>query len=403
MDADSLEPISGVNITVVGSSSGGTSNEDGYFEIEVDILPALLFFSHVSYAINQELVSKKNRNNIRIYLQRETTDLGEVTISAVRIQKVDLGDTLNVLDYGIRGNRMIIVGSPYRKTTDQRLYLTNLMGDQLDNLPVSSVGRQIIIPEKLTPEHIYLFKDFMGSFHLLTRKNVKEIELSGDSLSLTYQTEYPDFMKYLFPMKAMLGKSLFYQSSTKEFNYTYRSGPDTFRPVQLKTIRDPIGIAKKPLDPERYPVIPGAPSYIVKNVSAPIIRLNDEILLFDFFKNNIEVFDSLGQTQRIVDIDFHTITRTYFWVLKNLELNQKRFMQEIILDEEAGKIYALFHPQGQRVTLKEINPANGQIVQEIEIPDLQNIDNIKIHRNIVYFTYQVKVYPYYTNIYRLKI
>ncbi len=396
-DADSLIPISGVNITIVGSSSGGISGDDGFFELEVETLPVLLYFSHVSYAINQALISKKDKNEIEVYLQKETTELGEVTISAERIQKVDLGDTLNVLDFSVFGNRMIIVGSPFRKTSDQRLYLTDLMGEQIDNFPVANVGKQIKIPEHMTPEHMYLFEDYLGSFHLLTRKNVRQIDLYDDSIKLTYTTYYPEFLKYLFPIKAMLGESLFFQISNRTKNSTFRSGPDAFRPLLVKTVNDPDGFG-------RYIQPPTSTKQIYKYVSAPIVALGDELLIFDFFDNHIETFDSLGVPGRKVPIDFHNYTYRYFFnFFTATDLNQKKFKQEIFLDEAMGKIYALFHPLGGRVVLKEIDPDNGQIVNEVEIPDLHNINNIKVHRNIVYFTYQVKTYPYYTNIYRLKI
>lgn len=396
-DADSLKPIPGVNITIVGSSSGGISNDEGYFELEVETLPVLLYFSHVSYAINQEFISRKNKNGIAVYLQKETTELGEVTVSAERIQKVDLGDTLNVLDFSVYGNRMIIVGSPFRKTSNQRLYLTDLMGEQIDNFPVAKVGKQIKIPEHMTPEHVYLFEDYMGSFHLLTRKNVQQLDLSDDSIRLTYTTSYPEFLKYVFPIKAMLGESLFFQISNRTKNSTLRSGPDAYRPLLIKTIHDPDG-------EDRYERPPTSTKQIYKYVSAPIVPLGDELLIFDFFDNHFETFDSLGIPKRKVSINFHNYTYRYFFnFLTATDLNQTKFKQEIILDEELGKIYALFHPIGGRVVLKEIDPGNGQIINEVEIPDLHNINNIKVHRNIVYFTYQVKTYPYYTNIYRLKI
>ena len=396
-DGDSLKPIPAVNISIVGSSSGGTSNEDGYFEIAVERLPVLLYFSHVSYAINQELATRKNSNKIEVYLKKETTRLGEVTVSVQRIQKVDLGDTLNVLDFAVYGNRMIIVGSPFRKTSDQRLYLTDLMGEQLDNFPVAKVGKQIKIPEHMTPEHIYLFEDYMGSFHLLTRKNVQQLDLSGDSIRPTYTTSYPEFLKYLYPIKAMLGESLFFQISNSTRNSTLRSGPDAYRPLLIKTIHDPDGLG-------RYIRPPTSTKKIYKYVSAPIVPLGDEILIFDFFDNHFETFDSLGIPKRKVPIDFHNYTYRYFFnFFTATDLNQTKFKQEIILDEELGKIYALFHPIGGRVVLKEIDSDNGKIINEVEIPDLHNINNIKVHRNTVYFTYQVKTYPYYTNIYRLKI
>ena len=400
---DSSKPLSNVNISVVGKSTGGTTNDLGYFEIRVEVLPTLLYFSHIGYGIDQVLATKSNRNKIKIFLTPETTTLEEVTISAERIQKVSLGDTLNVIDYAIIRNRILLVASPFRRQSDQRLYLTDLQGKQLYNLPVSNMGKRIKIPEHMMPEQIYLFEDFLGSYHVLTRKMVQQIDLSKDSIRLTYTTSYPKFLKYIFPIKAMLGESLFYQTSNKEFNRTFRTGPDAYRPVFIKSIYDPLGVPKSRDDPERYPRPPGAPSYVVKNVSAPIIRLNNEILLFDFFEHNIETFDSIGHPKRLIPIDFHSITRTYLWFYKERELNQNVFKQKILKDESTGKIYALFHQIGHRALLKEIDPENGNIINEIEIPDLPNIDNIKVHGDVIYFTYQVKSHPYYTNLYRMKI
>ena len=281
--------------------------------------------------------------------------------------------------------------------------MTDLQGNHLDYLPVMNVGKQIKIPENMTPEHLYLFEDFMGSMQLLTKKEVRQVDFSGDSIRLSYSTSYPSFLKHMFSIKTRMGGSLFYQTSNKEYNRTYRTGPDTYRPILVKTVFDPIGVPKKPYDPERYPPIPGAPSYIVKNVSAPIINMKEEILIFDFFQNHIETFDSLGQSKSLIPISFHNITRTYFWFFKAKELNQSEFKQIILLDRKMGKIYALFHPIGKRAVLKQINLDSGQIIKEIEIPDLPNIDKIKVHNDIIYFTYQVKVFPFYNNLYRMKI
>ncbi len=396
-DLETQQALSDVNITLVGKSAGTITNDQGYFEIMVETLPALLYFSHIGYAIDQVLVSKASQRKIEIYLSPEVTQIDEVTISAEVIQKVHLGDTLNVIDYAVDGDRMILVASPFRKQTDQRLYLTDLQGHHIANLPVKNMGKQIKIPEHLTPEHVYLFEDFMGSFHVLTRQNVQQIDLSGDSIKISYTTSYPNFLKYIFPIKLMFGESLFFQKSSKMVNSTLRTGPDAYRPQFVKTVKDPYG-DQRYVEPPRTQL-----KTVSKNVSAPIISLNDEVLIFDFFDDHIEFFDSIGQTKRIIPIEFHSIPRTYFWLIKTRELNQKEFKQIILKDESTNKIYALFHHVGHRAILKEINPDNGNIINEIEIPDLPNIDKIRVDGNVVYFIYQVKSYPYYTNLYRMKI
>lgn len=266
------------------------------------------------------------------------------------------------------------------------------------------MGKQIKIPEHMMPEYVFLYEDFMGAYHILTRKDVQQIDISGDTIGISYRTSYPEFLSYMLPYKIRSGQSLFFQKSSRTENVTFRSGPDAYRPQKVKTVYDPRGIAKGPYDPARYFTPPGAPKYVQKNVSAPIVAINNEILIFDFFDNHIETFDSTGLSRRVIPIDFHLKAYSFFFsLLTDTDLNQKEFKQEILLDKITGKLYALFHQIGKRAILKEINPEDGEIVKEIEIPEYPNIDKIKVHNSTIFFTYQMKTYPFYTNLYRMKI
>ena len=100
-DANTRDPLADVNISIVGESGGGITNSQGNFQIKVENLPALLYFSHMAYAIEQVEVNKTNKRNMEVFLFPEIQDLEEVTISAERVQKVSLGDTLNVIDYAV--------------------------------------------------------------------------------------------------------------------------------------------------------------------------------------------------------------------------------------------------------------------------------------------------------------
>lgn len=396
-DSKTEKAISNVNISAVGEFTGGITDKEGFFSFKVDKLPALLYFSHVGYSINQVRVTKSNRKKLRILLTPEVTNLNEVTISAERIQQVKLGDTLNVIDYSIRGNRIILVATPYKNQFDQRLYLTDLDGEQISNIQVERVGKQIKFPEHMMPEYVFLFEDFMGDLNLLTRKNVLQIGHIDDSLRITSEMDYYSFLEFVFPIKAIYGESLFLQNSNKTSNNTYRIGPDAYRPHLIKTIHDPEGVS-------RYMYPTGAPKTIIKKVSAPIIKQKDEILIFDFFNNHIEYFDSIGQSKKIVPIDFQNFSYRYFLSLFEEEaLNQQEFNQEILMDKMTGKLYALFHKIGKKARLLEIDPSNGNVNNEIEIPDMPNVNRIKVHNNVIYFTYNVKIYPYYTNLYRMPI
>lgn len=136
LDHKSDIALNNVNISVVGEPGGGVTNAEGYFNIQVSKLPALLFFSHIGYGIEQISITEANRRKIKVFLMPEVTTIDEIVVSAKPIQQVKLGDTLNVIDYSFIGDRMILVASPYRKELDQRLYLTDLNGTQIDALPM---------------------------------------------------------------------------------------------------------------------------------------------------------------------------------------------------------------------------------------------------------------------------
>ena len=51
---------------------------------------------------------------------QETQEIGEVTVSAQKIAKVIRGDTLNILDYEVDGDRLILFASPYKRANDLR-------------------------------------------------------------------------------------------------------------------------------------------------------------------------------------------------------------------------------------------------------------------------------------------
>lgn len=122
-NGETSEPLPNVNISVVGENGGAVSNAEGYFELRVRQLPALLYFSHVGYAIDQITVTRSNRNKLNLSLSPETLDIEEVMITARKVFKLPLGDTLNVTDYSFAGeNRMLLVAAPYKNRLDQFLY-----------------------------------------------------------------------------------------------------------------------------------------------------------------------------------------------------------------------------------------------------------------------------------------
>jgi len=169
-------------------------------------------------------------------LQPETSEIEEVTIRAERISKVIRGDTLNIMDYEIDGNRIVMVANPYRHQNDQRIYLTDNEGNIIDALKVDHGGKEIKIPEIMVPQTLFLFKDFTGQVHFLNKESAREVFHEKDTLSFGYNTQYSDFISRLLPVKCEMTRWLVFQVSTISENFTYFFGPGFQDGECIKTV-----------------------------------------------------------------------------------------------------------------------------------------------------------------------
>jgi len=390
-DAVTGQPMSNVNISIVGTSRGGTTNQAGEFSLNLARIPSILYFSHVGYSINSYRVEKTGEKNIRILLEPETQAIEEVTITAEqKIAKVIHGDTLNILDYEIDGDRLIIFASPYRNQADLRIYLTNLQGDTLDYVKVKKAGKQIKYPENMSSQTEFLLRDFTGQVNYLDRECAHEVRHAFDKLSFGYDTPYPDFIGRVFPMKCEMAGKLVFQVSTSTENYTWYFGRGSIEAKLVKVVKD------------KY----GADRYIrtSKCVSAPIFRKGDELYIFDFFRGHIEVFDLDLNPVKKIPISFQNILVTALIFYHYTDVDVKNFTQTILFDEKSGKAYAFFRIRStNRQSLREVNLETGKIDRIIEIPNYSNMSNIRIYDNAVYFLYDTKVYPYYRLLFRMVI
>ena len=396
VDATTMMPLPDVNISIVGASGGGTTNQAGEFSLNLTRIPSILYFSYVGYSISSYQVDKSNERNIRVLLEPETKEIEEVRIRAERVSKVIRGDTLNVVDYEIDGNRIIMVANPYRIQKDQRIYLTNLDGDTLDIINVKNAGKDIKIPEILVPQTLYLFSDFTGQVHFLDKHCAREVIHENDTLSFGYTTQYSDFINRILPIKCELNEWLVFQVPMALENSTFYFGPGVPAGECIKTVRETGGY--------RYITLPPAPNRdFTKYVSAPIIRKNNQLLIFDFFANHIEYFDSELKAVKKVSITFQNhLVKTLFGQYQDLD--NKNFTQQILYDEKTAKAYAFYRLRSTgRQSLREVNLESGKIDRIIEIPDYTNISKMRVYDNVVYFLYDTKTYPFYRLLYRMTI
>ncbi|MDD4646067.1 MAG: carboxypeptidase-like regulatory domain-containing protein [Bacteroidales bacterium] len=390
IDSVTGQPMANVNISVVGTTGGGITNQAGEFSLRLVRIPSILYFSHVGYSIGSCQIEKAGEKNIRITLIPEIREIEEVTVRAEKkIAKVIRGDTLNILDYELDGDRLILLASPYRNQADLRIYLTNLHGNTLDYIKVKKAGKQIQYPEIMSLQTEFLIRDFTGQVNYLDKECVHEVSHAFDKLSLGYGTPYPDFLGRVLPVKYEMAGKLVFQVSTSSENFTWYFGRGSIKAKLLKKVEDKNG-------PYRY--------VRSKCVSAPVFRKGDELYVFDFFRGHFEVFDLEMNPIRRIPISFQYTDRNNAIFTHSKDVDVFNFTQNILFDEKSGKAYAFFRKQSSnRQSLREINLDTGKTDRVIEIPEYPNISNIRVYNNTIYFLYDTKIYPYYRLLYRMVI
>ena len=405
-------PLSGVNIYIGGTQSGSTTNTEGNFVVKVKKFPVQLIFSYVGYEIKEYQV--RTAETIRIFLKQEIREIGEVTISGKRIIKLIKGDTLNIVDYEIYDDQIIMVANPYKVLRDQRLYLTALSGEILSYRQIKDAGHQVKVPESLAIKtDMYLFKDCFGNIQLLTRERVWQIFVHENFLYLMYPSKFEDFMSLLYPVKAAVNGRLLFQNPTPEKNEISLIAGGWSEKKLIKTVWDPNGPYRYAgpidfLESRSGPVTP-ASDYKTKGsyqklVTAPVIKRLSDIAIFDFFGNTIDFFDADGQVLKSVPISFHLKEYYELIIIKKHDIDQENFTQQILYDEKANRIWSVWHQKKNgRYSLKEINEETGDVVSVVNIPDYPFIDKIQVHNNIIYFLFQEKRYPFYRSLYRMVI
>lgn len=410
LDGTSHAPLSNVNISVAGTVGGTTSNLTGYFQIRVKSLPVLLYFSYVGYEVKALTIRFSEAGGIKVYLSPVTRQIGEVTITGERITNLIKGDTLNVLDYEIAGDNLYLVANPYKNPDDQKLYVMTFSGEILSNCNIRKAGHQVEDPELLAiAAQRFLYRDCFGEIQLLTRDTVWQIFFTNPKLYLIFPTGYADFFEELFPARIALDGKLVYQKTSLNRNWTYLAEEGNLEHQLLKTVCDPFGDYRyaRPID---FPDgLTRAAEFIMKGswercVAAPVIKRQNDFLIFDFFGNSIDFFDFNGECYKSVPITFHLAEYNELFLWIRLDIDISNFTQQVIFDSGANRIWTLWKPKpGDRYLLKEINPETGQVSSQFDIPDYIHIDKIRIHNNIVYFLYTEKSYPFNRSLFRMTI
>lgn len=364
-----------------------------------------LFITHGVFeekSISLNYNPKKDTIDVVIELNRQKIrNLDEVEILAPGVPDTVFSDSLlSVADFELLndGNILLLV---YPKRLDK--------GSELILWNNKEILNRLIVPEKAE----YLVRDYRGNPHLICENKVFGIYIDGFRIQYsTLEKEY--FEKYLSPVLDT-NKTKYYLSNFDknypEFQYyafdrmdsTYTkivSITDTLMMELYRAeykwadVRVKLWAKNKELETGIDAEIWVGATYFTKSIYyrelyAPMFQRNDSLFVFDYYRDQLMIFDENGKQLDSVSIYHHYHPKETGWK-KNL-----------IQDRVTGQIYAVMHLAGYTY-IRRVNTETGKLEDKIQL-EFRYVEKVEIHNNEVYYIYRPYESPLKKYLYRERL
>lgn len=260
-------------------------------------------------------------------------------------------------------------------------------------------SQKVISSFDLPDEAKKFYKDYMGYVNIICANHIYRITIKEDVLHLG-SLPMEEYQKFIMPCVDSSANSVYfsnYQSDYPEFTfYAYNSNEKIITP--LKTVCDQevlhgynmeyyflkpkerIYVRKMAdyygIDKHRIAATMGGltSSMYYTPLYSPLHVMNDTICIFDHSSNAIFKYDkNLNQLDSIA-IDY------------NHPKSWREWKNEVIIDKEANKAYALYQKNGFYY-LKRIDMKSGKIISSYKLTN-QYVEKIKIKGDYVYYIYR---------------
>ncbi len=376
------KPIPYVNISIDNTNYGCSTNDNGYFSLIVPHLPVDVTISHIHYETKKiHVKTKKDLKDIE--LSPNIFLLDEAVVKP--IINITHGLLLDVLDYTFWENNILISGYCYKFSKKENPWLININSNG-DTLSQQVVGNEGIF-----------YTDCMGIVHYLTDKYAYQLQHEADSFIFTFPQKRQYFANVMNPCQFEMGNKLIVKTySNLRKSIIYQAvDKDTRATKNISSAHDSIGINML-LGMGRFFNMGDAPTEadirfeqmaFLKPIYSPIFKIKDSIYFFNLTNDKLQCFDQ----------NFNLIRED-----SCLVHHSKHFKKQIIIDEPAGRAFALFRKTGISY-IQEIDLSNGKMLDSYYIPNYPWVDKIKVYNNQLFFLYREKYSGDLTSLYRMKL
>jgi len=391
-DFETQKPIE--NASVYLGKLSYAANKNGVFYIKVlqgaDIK---LKFTCVGYypevkTISAQETKAKDTLEIFISLKKSLTQLKTVEVTPfVKVDTVIGSNTYFIEDFEFWNDNLVLL------TYDRKYDLKK------SKVILATESRMILFSLPIPGVAEGLYKDFLGNVNVICKDSVYRVTLKDNQLALA-QIARDDFEYLIMPCVDTIGtKILFsdYRDDFPEFTY-YTFNKTDSTAVALKNVKDvPLSQLynfeyeylnpKEKLYARKIEQETGidkrqvaaymtgfTKKYYFTPLYAPLFVVNDTVLVFDHYANQLFKYDLDSKPIDSVKINYHHPEK---W---------KEWRRQLIKDEVTQCIYALFLKNGYYY-LKEIDIKTGEIsgYSKLSFPYVQKI---RIRNGYAYYVYR---------------
>ncbi len=380
------------------------NNSDSTFQLVSNVLgevkfqsengqPLMISISHYKYENIKEVdrrVSLKNHSDTVVYSFKmkylKEQQLNTVIASAPGVPQVVYGsEKLHVSDFKLLNNDdLLLLTYPKRLKKGSRLLV-------YDGLKVKNTFE---IPDNAEE----LIHDYRGNPHVVCENNVYGIHVSENEIGYSI-AEKKYYMKYIAPIVDTNKTKMYFSNFNKDYPafeyYSFDNVDSTY--TEILKIKDELMMelyrseykwvdVRTKLWAKNKEIQTGIDAEIwvganyftqslyYKELYAPMFQRNDSLFVFDYYKDQLKVFNQSGEQIDSVEIYHHYNKRKTGWK-KNL-----------IQDKTTGQIYALFDRAGWTF-LGRINTKTGEIREQIKL-EYRYVHDVAIRSNQVYYIYR---------------
>ena len=384
-------PISNANISIIGSSKGTKTDENGTFYLIIQQKSTTLKVSHISYYTKNKMLLGNAINDtlhITIQLTKKTNELETFEISSEKIELLYNKPFIPIYDYQFYYEHILLLLKE-ENTTKLKLIDNN-----------QKVAQELVVGNEFKS----LFKDCYGNTHLLSSDSAYQIYIDVNTISILYQypiTKFNESIKHaitktndkiIFNHLGLHNQSVeyYYLTNNKnkgllkkiKDNQAEKYATQTIIKIKsLETILEKrslgAGLMAEGISSNRIGKIIFQETnmynkVLTKPLYSPLFKIDDKVLIFDHVNDSCFIYDEDLNLNSIFPINYHYLDG---------------WKKELIVDKEQGDVYAKFEKNGL-CYLKKIDLTTGKIIESFKLEKHTFPTNIKIRNNTAYYLYK---------------